>query len=139
MDKEELFECKARDMHGPPDDLFVVDDQLHFVRGTQAPGPVALRAIAQGPTTPGFDNNPFNPNNVGDEFGNPWGVWNPALIGLPVSDDMFGIVSFIRSIYFESQVTVGLISNVTAFVSGPSGQNPGGPAIDVEDARTGGS
>ncbi len=137
VEREELFECKARDKHGPPDDLFVVDDQLHFVRGILAPGPVALRAIAQGPTTPGFTQNPFNPNNVGDEFGNPWGVWNPALIGLPVTDDMFNIVSFIRSIYFESQVTVGLISNVTAFVSGPSGQNPGTPAIDVEDARTG--
>ena len=32
----------------------------------------------QGPSTPGFTSNPFNPNNVGDEFGNPWGVWNPA-------------------------------------------------------------
>ncbi len=137
VDKEELFEHGARAKHGPPDDLFVVDDQLHFVRGTQAPGPVALRAIAQGPTTPGFTQNPFNPNNVGDEFGNPWGVWNPVLIGMPVTDDMFGIVRFISSIYFDSQVTVGLISNVTAFVSGPSGQNPGTAPLNVEDARTG--
>jgi hypothetical protein len=56
---------------------------------------------------------------------------------LPVTKDMFNIVNFIRSIYFDSQVTVGLISNVTAFVSGPSGQNPGGPSLDVNDARTG--
>jgi hypothetical protein len=136
VDRRNCSSTEPARKHGPPDNLFVVDDQLHFVR-TQAPGPVALRAIAQGPTTPGFTSNPFNPNNVGDEFGNPWGVWNPILIGMPVTDDMFGIVQFIRSIYFDSQVTVGLISNVTAFVSGPSGQNPGGPAIDVEDARTG--
>ena len=121
----------------PPKDLFVVDDQLHFVRGTFGIGAVALRAIAQGPTTPGFTSNPFNPNNVPDEHGDPWGNWNPALIGLPVTNDMFNIVNFIRSIYFDSQVTVGLISNVTAFAAGPSGQNPGQPAQDVEDARTG--
>jgi hypothetical protein len=64
-------------------------------------------------------------------------VWNPALVGLPLTPDMFHIVEFIRSVYFDSQVTVGLISNVTAFVSGPSGTNPGTPALDVNDARTG--
>ena len=32
---------------------------------------------------------------------------------------------------------MGLISNVTAFVSGPSGQNPGTAPLNVEDARTG--
>jgi len=56
---------------------------------------------------------------------------------MPLTQDMFHIVQFIRSIYFDSQVTVGLISNVTAFVAGPSGINPGQPALDVNDARTG--
>jgi hypothetical protein len=85
---------------------------------------------------PGFRSNPFNPNNVGDEFGNPWGVWNPALIGMPVTKDMFHIVQFIKSIYFDSQVSVGLISNVTAFVA----LGPGGvpfTARNVTEARSG--
>src|SRR6266404_5362271 len=137
VDKEEMFEPAAHAKNAPPKDLFVVDDQLHFVRGTSGIGAVALRAIAQGPTTAGFTSNPFNPNNVPDEHGNPWGVWNPALVGLPVTNDMFNIVNFIRSIYFDSQVTVGLISNVTAFVSGPSGTNPGQPSLDVLAARDG--
>src|SRR5229473_2097465 len=136
VDREEMFEPAAHAQNAPPKDLFVVDDQLHFVRGSQQ-GPTVLRAIAQGPTTPGFPTNPFNPNNVPDEHGNPYGVWNPALIGMPLTQDMFHIVQFIRSIYFDSQVTVGLISNVTAFVAGPSGINPGKPALDVNDARTG--
>ncbi len=136
VDQQEMFEPGAHEQNAPPKDLFVVDDQLHFVRGSQQ-GPTVLRAIAQGPTTPGFPTNPFNPHNVPDEHGNPYGVWNPALIGMPLTQEMFHIVQFIRSIYFDSQVTVGLISNVTAFVAGPSGVNPGQPALDVLDARTG--
>jgi predicted TIM-barrel fold metal-dependent hydrolase len=107
------------------------------VRGSLTDVALSLRAIAQGPSTPGFTSNPFNPNNVGDEFGNPWGVWNPKLIGMPITPDMFHIVQFIKSIYFDSQVTVGLISNVTAFVAGQGSPNPGQPALDVNDARTG--
>ena len=128
-----MFEAEAFTASGPPKDLFVVDDQLHFVRGSTL-GPTVLRAIAQGPTTPGFPTNPFNPTHTPDEFGNPYGVWNPALIGMPITPDMFHIVQFIKSIYFDSQVDVGLISNVTAFV--PLG--PGGvpmPVHSVEEAR----
>jgi hypothetical protein len=137
VDQAEMFEPAAHAQNAPPKDLFVVDDQLHFVRGSyDQNGVLALRAIAQGPTMPGFRSNPFNPNNVGDEFGNPWGVWNPALIGMPVTKDMFHIVQFIKSIYFDSQVSVGLISNVTAFVA----LGPGGvpfTARNVSEARTG--
>jgi predicted TIM-barrel fold metal-dependent hydrolase len=149
VDKEELFEPAASYGKAPPKDLFVVDDQLHFVRQNRASNPIgaiSLRAIAQGPSitqaminagvTP-FRSNPFNPNNVGDEFGNPWGVWNPDLIGMPVTTDMFNIVNFIKSVFLDAQVTVGLISNVTAFVAGPSGSNPGTPPLNVNDARTG--
>jgi len=130
----EMFESEAYAASGPPRNLFVVDDQLHFVRGSISPGPTVLRAIAQGPSTPGFTSNPFNPNNVGDEFGNPWGVWNPKLIGMPITPDMFHIVQFIKSVYFDSQVDVGLISNVTAFVPlGPGGEPM--PLFSVEEAR----
>jgi predicted TIM-barrel fold metal-dependent hydrolase len=149
VDKEEMFEPEASEGKAPPKDLFVVDDQLHFVRQNRANNPIgaiSLRAIAQGPSitqaminagVPPIRSNPFNPNNVGDEFGNPWGVWNPALVGMRVSRDMFNIVNFIKSVYLDAQVTVGLISNVTAFVAGPSGTNPGQPALNVNDARTG--
>lgn len=149
VDKEEMFEPAAGTLKAPPKNLFVVDDQLHFVRQNRIQNPIGaigLRAIAQGPTitqamidaglTP-ITSNPFNPDGVGDEFGDPWGVWNPALIGMPVSTDMFNIVNFIKSVYLDAQVTVGLISNVTAFVSGPSGKDPGTPPLDVLDARTG--
>ncbi len=136
VEKDEMFEPAAHAKNGPPKDLFVVDDQLHFVRGSRTDVALSLRAIAQGPTTPGFTSNPFNPAGVGDEFGNPWGVWNPALIGMPITPDMFHIVQFIKSIYFDSQVSVGLISNVTAFVA----LGPGGVpfiARNVSEARTG--
>ena len=130
----EMFESEAYAASGPPRNLFVVDDQLHFVRGSLTNVALSLRAIAQGPSTPGFTSNPFNPNNVGDEFGNPWGVWNPKLIGMPITPDMFHIVQFIKSVYFDSQVDVGLISNVTAFVPlGPGGEPM--PLFSVEEAR----
>jgi uncharacterized protein len=149
VDKEEMFEPAARAQKAPPKNLFVVDDQLHFVRQNRISNPIGaigLRAIAQGPTITQamidaglkpITYNPFNPNGVGDEFGDPWGVWNPALIGMPVTTDMFNIVNFIKSVFLDAQVTVGLISNVTAFVSGPSGRDPGMPPLDVTDARTG--
>jgi len=149
VDKEEMFEPGARAQGAPPKNLFVVDDQLHFVRQNRINDPlgaIALRAIAQGPTitqamidagVEPITYNPFNPDGVVDEFGDPWGVWNPALIGMPVTTDMFNIVNFIKSVFLDSQVTVGLISNVTAFVAGPSGRDPGMPPLDVDDARTG--
>jgi hypothetical protein len=59
--KAELFETEAFAANSLPDDLFIVDDQLHFVRGTNI-GAQALRAIAQGPTSaPTYTSNPFNP------------------------------------------------------------------------------
>ena len=45
----ELFEPAAYAAAAPPKDLFVFDDQLHFVRGSK-PSPAGLRAIAQGPS-----------------------------------------------------------------------------------------
>ena len=84
VDPIELFEPAAHAEHGLPEDLFVVDDQLHFVRGnlTITAGAPALRAIAQGPTSAafGFPTNPFNPDGFRDEANNsPYWPWNPAL------------------------------------------------------------
>ena len=43
-------------------------------------------------------------------------MWNPELVGLPNTPESFQIVQFIKDIYLDSQVTVGLLSNVTAMV-----------------------
>lgn len=111
---DELYEADARAANGPPADLFVLDDQLHLVRGTRSAD--ALRAIAQGPTAaPRFESNPFNPNGKLDEHGEPWGVWNPALVGLPIEPQCFHLVQFIKDVFLDSQVTVGLLSNITPF------------------------
>src|SRR5262249_34573155 len=57
---DELYEPAAHAQAAPAKDLFVFDDQLHLVRGSQ-PSPAALRAIAQGPSSaPRVKSNPFN-------------------------------------------------------------------------------
>ena len=109
----ELYEPVAYGESGAPTDLFVFDDQLHFVRGSLEAG-TALRAIAQGPSSPGFDANPYNPQGRLDERGEKWGVWNPDLVGLPIDPSYAHLVQFIKDVYLDSQVTVGLLSNVTA-------------------------
>ena len=41
-------------------------------------------------------------------------VWNPALVGLPITSENAQIVQFIKDVFLDSQITVGLLSNVTA-------------------------
>src|SRR5919205_635954 len=48
VSKDELTEPGARALNGPPDDLFVLDDQLHTVRSSLATSGQTLRAIAAG-------------------------------------------------------------------------------------------
>ncbi len=112
----EMFEPTAYAQSGAPRDMFVFDDQLHLVRGSAGNTGGALRAIAEGPSSPGFESNPFNRSGAGDERGEAWGVWNPELVGLPITPDSFRIVQFIKDVYLDSQVNVGLLSNVTASV-----------------------
>ena len=110
----ELFEPTAYAQAAPPKNLFVFDDQLHLVRGSK-PSPAALRAIAQGPSSaPHVKSNPYNPRGQRDELGNAWSVWNPALVGLPIDSGYAHITQFIKDVYLDSQVTIGLLSNVTA-------------------------
>jgi hypothetical protein len=132
----EMFEPEAFAATGVPRNLFVFDDQLHFVRGTRPTGGTSLRAIAQGPSSaPTFTSNPFNPAGLLDERGEAWGVWNPALVGLPIVPANHRIVQFIKDVYLDSQVTVGLLSNVTAFsVQSGVGEPPRG-AKSVQEAR----
>jgi hypothetical protein len=57
---EELFEPAAYFQNAAPRNMFVFDTQLHLVRGSAGNVGGALRAVAQGPSTPGYDRNPMN-------------------------------------------------------------------------------
>jgi hypothetical protein len=133
VDPIEMFEPVAYAQAGAPRDLFVFDDQLHLVRGS-SPAGGALRAIAQGPSA-GGNANPLNPRGVMDERGDAWGVWNPALVGLPMSPANFQLVQFIKDVYLDSQVTIGLLSNVTASLVSDDGVAPRPPRNVAEALR----
>jgi hypothetical protein len=126
----ELVEPAAAAEAGPPADLFVFDDQTHIVRSSILGGRT-LRAIAQGPgaasTNAGFLANPFNgvggnPAGV-DESGSPWAPWNPEhLLNFPDSALLradsppntgteFHMAKYIQRFFFESQVSVAILSN----------------------------
>ena len=135
VDPIEMFEPAAYAQAGTPRDLFVFDDQLHLVRGTRAAAGMGLRALAQGPTSGGARNQ-MNPQNFPDERGDTWGVWNPALVGLPNRPENFTIVQFIKDVYLDSQVNVALLSNVTASVINLEGQ-PGRPPRNYKEALSG--
>jgi uncharacterized protein len=121
----EMLIPEAYAQSATPRDVFVFDDQLHLVRGSVGNAGAALRAIAQGPTS--GDSNPFNPRGLRDERGETWGVWNPDLVGLPNEPANAQLVRFIKDVYLDSQITVGLLSNVTASVitvEGGTGRAP---------------
>jgi predicted TIM-barrel fold metal-dependent hydrolase len=119
---------------GVPRDVFVVDDQLHFVRG-KFTHLQPFRAASQGPTS-GYAVNPFNEDRFLDEQGRDWNPWDPSLVGLPLGNDTFHLVQFIKDVYLDSQVTVGLISNVTGYIALQAGDQPD-PHPNVELARGG--
>jgi uncharacterized protein len=121
INSKSLFMSEAYAESGPPRDLFIFDDQLHMVRGSRYDAAAPLRALAQGPTATSFKSNPLNPRGVKDEHGDAWGVWNRALVGLPNSPENFLITQFIKDVFLDSQVTVGLLSNVPAGVVDPPG------------------
>jgi hypothetical protein len=133
----ELFEPEAYAQTNTPRTMFVFDSQLHLVRGTAGSAGAGLRALAQGPTAPGYNANPNNRQGRPDEFGNPWTSWNPALEGLPITPETFQITQFIKDVYLDSQVNVGILTNVTARIITPEGESARPPrnareAIDGE-------
>ncbi len=137
VDPVEMFEPAAFAQSGAPRDLFVFDDQLHMVRGSQRTGGAELRALAQGSSSaPTVSSNPFNPKGLPDEHGAAWGSWNPALTGLPITAANAQIVQFIKDVYLDSQVTIGLLSNVTASTISVSGEQRRAPR-NVEEALRG--
>ena len=136
VSEAELYEAAAFAQAAPPKDLFVFDDQLHMVRGSR-PSPAGLRAVAQGPTSaPRVTRNPYNPEGKKDELGSEWSNWNPALVGLPIDSGYAHITQFIKDVYLDSQVTIGLLSNVTASMVQVEGQ-PSRPPRDAEEAQRG--
>jgi hypothetical protein len=130
----EMLVPSAYAQSNTPADVFVFDDQLHLVRGSVGNAGAALRAIAQGPS-PGWDANPFNTEGLKDENGDTWGVWNPALAGLPNDESNAQLVQFIKDVYLDSQVTIGLLSNVTASVISTEGAQPRPPRNAREAAE----
>ena len=105
---EEMFEPAAFAENTVPADVFVFDDQLHTVRSSRLTTGQGLRAIAQGLP------NGQNPNGLPDELGGVNTPWNPALVGLPNVAENFHLVQFIKDVYLDSQVTVGVLSNNTS-------------------------
>src|SRR5882724_5829003 len=133
----EMFDQVAYAQSAVPRDLFIFDDQLHMVRGSNRGGGAALRALAHGPSSaPRFQSNPFNPKGLPDERGEAWGSWNPALAGLPITDANAQIVQFIKDVFLDSQVTIGLLSNVTAS-SVSVGSEPRRAPRNVDEALRG--
>ncbi|HEV2704242.1 MAG TPA: amidohydrolase family protein [Steroidobacteraceae bacterium] len=119
VDPLEMLVPAAYAQGGAPRNLFVFDDQLHLVRGSRGKSVGALRGLAEGPSigpSLGLKANPFNPAGHLDEHGETWGVWNPALVGLPFNPENFLLTDFIRQVYLDSQVTVGMLTNVPASV-----------------------
>src|SRR5207247_4809127 len=78
----DMFESEAFAASGPPQNLFVLDDQTHMVRFTQTQGR-SLRAIAQWPgpasTARRVLGHPHNPTGPLDDLRNGWAPWNPLL------------------------------------------------------------
>jgi len=111
----ELFESAAAAERGPPQDLFVFDDQLHMVRDSQGAAGLPLRATSQGAgaasAAAGFKENPFNPSGFPDELGNPWSAWTDALRQTPNVGTDFMLTSLVKDVYLDSNVTVGILSN----------------------------
>ena len=123
----DLFEAQAFAETGAPPSLFVVDDQLHTIRSSRQGTGLGLRAIAQGLP------NGSNPQNLPDELGRVHFPWNPALVGLPNVTENFYLVQFMKDVYLDSQVTVGVLSNNTsAAVPGEEGNRPPKNPIESE-------
>ncbi len=103
----DMFVPAAYAESGTPPNLFVLDTQLHTIRSSRNFNNLTLRAIAQGV------HSALNALDLPDELGGVNTPWNPALRGLPNVSENFYLVQFVKDVYLDSQVTVGLMSNNT--------------------------
>jgi hypothetical protein len=120
VSKEEMFEPGAHAGNAPPKDLFVLDDQLHTIRSSRTGPGNALRDIAQG------NHSSLNPTNLADELNRVNFPWNPAIVGLQNLNSNFHLIQFMKDVYLDSQVTIGILSNNTsaAVPDGPVNRPP---------------
>jgi len=132
VSRDEMFEPNARAGNAPPADLFVFDDQLHTIRSDPAHDPMApgnvLRDIAEG------NHSSLNPMDLPDELGGINTPWNPALVGLPNINLNFQLVQFMKDVYLDSQVTIGVLSNNTS--AAVPGEMPR-PPRDITESEAG--
>lgn len=123
----EMFVPSAFAENGAPRNLFVFDTQLHTIRSSRNFDNLSLRAIAQGV------HSNLNPNDLPDELGGINTPWNPALAGLPNVSENFYLVQFVKDVYLDSQVTVGLMSNNTgAAIPDVGGSRPPKDVLESE-------
>ncbi len=130
VDKEEMYEPEAFAANSTPRDLFVLDDQLHIIRSSQGGHGSSLRDIAAGRPTGN------NPNNLPDELGNVNAPWNPAMVSDPNWRSSWHLPNFIKWVYLDSQVTVGLLTNNnSAAIPGEGGTRPPKNVAESEGAE----
>jgi predicted TIM-barrel fold metal-dependent hydrolase len=125
----EMYDPAAFAQNGAPADLFVFDTQLHTVRSSRSLDNLTLRSIAQGA------HSVLNPNDLPDELGGVNTPWNPALAGLPNVSENFYLVQFVKDVYLDSQVTVGLMSNNTSAAIPDTAGNR--PPRDIRESEIG--
>ena len=90
---------------GPPQGIFVFDDQTHIIRSSRNGPGNSLRDIAQG------NHSSNNPSDLPDELGRVNFPWNPALVGLPNLNSNFHLAQYMKDVYLDSQVTVAIMTN----------------------------
>src|SRR5256714_9428007 len=109
----EFFDVRPIDMlvadayaqSGPPDNLFVFDDQTHIIRSSRTGPGNSLRDIAQG------NHSSNNPSDLSDELGRVNFPWNLALVGLPNLTSNCHLAQYRKDVYLDSQVTVAIMTN----------------------------
>ena len=130
VSKEEMFEPEAFAASAPPKELFVLDDQLHIIRSSQGGHGNVLRDIAAGRHT---GNNLLD---LPDELGGINTPWNPAMVSDPNWKSSWHLPNFIKWVYLDSQVTVGLLTNNnSAAIPGEKGPRPPKNVFESEAAE----
>ena len=131
VDKKEIYEPEAYAANGTPRSLFVFDDQLHIIRSSQGGAGSTLRDWARG------RHQSANPFDHPDELGGINTPWNPAMINDPNLRASWHLPNFIKWVYLDSQVTVGLLTNnnSAALPDGSGGTRPPKNVFESERAE----
>ena len=130
VDKEEMFEPEAFAANSTPKNIFILDDQLHIIRSSQGGAGSGLRNWARGGAV-------FPMQGVPNELGNINQGWNPAMANDPNLRSSWHLPNFIKWVYLDSQVTVGLLTNnnSAALPNGEGGTRPPKNVFESEAAE----